>query len=160
MIAMKIYLKQENNYIFLTTSKVKFLYIKGFMGPFMCFIHTHLWTFFKKCSKKGWTAVDDWLQLYKAAEVVPSIEVLRKTTLWYHTDKIDVCKDAVSIPGISMKYILNNSLAKEMKPELYASRGIYHTNWDKRKELENWSCNGTLKCGDYCEESQLDLQAF
>ena len=46
MIAMKMYLKQKNNYIFLTTSKVKFLYTKGFMGPFMCFIHTHLWTFF------------------------------------------------------------------------------------------------------------------
>ena len=51
MIAMKMYLKQENNYMFLTTSKVKFLYIKGFMGPFMCFIHTHE-HFFKNVRKK------------------------------------------------------------------------------------------------------------
>ena len=59
-----------------------------------------------------------------------------------------------------MKYILNKSLAKDLKPELCASRSIYYPNRDKREELENCSCNGTFKCGDYCEEFRLDLQAF
>ena len=28
---------------------------------------------------------------------------------------------------------------------------------EKREELQHCSCNGTLKCGGYCEECQLDM---
>ena len=38
------------------------------------------------------------------------VEVFRKTAQKYHRNKIDISKDAVSIPGISMKFVLNKSL--------------------------------------------------
>ena len=44
----------------------------------------------------------DWLRVYNVADVVPFIEALRKMAGQFYPDKIDVCKDAVSIPGISM----------------------------------------------------------
>ena len=39
----------------------------------------------------------------------------------YYPDKIDVCKDAVSIPGISMTYMLNKSLEK--------TKNLSHIHW-------------------------------
>ena len=44
----------------------------------------------------------NWLRVYKVADVVPFIEAFRKLAEQYYLDKIDVCKDAVSITGISM----------------------------------------------------------
>ena len=44
----------------------------------------------------------DWLRVYKVADVVPFIEAFRKMAEQYCPDKVDVCKDAVSIRGISM----------------------------------------------------------
>ena len=64
----------------------------------------------------------------------------------YYLDKADVWKDAVSIPGISMTYVLNNSLEKNRKLELYSPGGICHLCRDKREELQHRSCNGALKC--------------
>ena len=46
------------------------------------------------------------------ADVVPLIEAVRKMAGQYYSDKIDVCKDAVSTPDISMTYALNKSLEK------------------------------------------------
>ena len=37
---------------------------------------------------------------------------------------IDVCKDAARISGISITYVLNKSLEKNKKPELYSPGGI------------------------------------
>ena len=56
----------------------------------------------------------DWLRVYNVADVVPFIEAFRKIAEEYYPDKIDVCKDskAVSIPSISMTYVLNKSLKK------------------------------------------------
>ena len=54
----------------------------------------------------------DWLQVYIVADVVPFIEAFRKMAEQYYPDKNDVCKDVVSIPGISMTYVLNKSLKK------------------------------------------------
>ena len=44
----------------------------------------------------------DWLQIYSVADVAPFIEAVRKMAGQYYPDEIDVSKDAVSIPGISM----------------------------------------------------------
>ena len=60
----------------------------------------------------------DWLRAYNVAEVLPFNEVFTKMTGQYYPAKIDVCKDAVSIPGISMIYVLNKSLEKNKKLEL------------------------------------------
>ena len=65
------------------------------------------------------TTTDDWLRIYNVADVVPFIETFRKMVEYYYTDKIDVCKDAVSIPGMSMTYVLNKSLEKNKGLELY-----------------------------------------
>ena len=54
----------------------------------------------------------DWLRVYNVADVVPFIEAFRKMVGQYYPDKIDICKDAVSIPGISMTCVLNKSLEK------------------------------------------------
>ena len=50
------------------------------------------------------TTMGDWLRVYNVADVLPFIEAFRKMAEQYYSDKIDVCKDAVSIPGISMTY--------------------------------------------------------
>ena len=62
--------------------------------------------------KNDCTTTGDWLRLYNVADVVPFIEAFRKIAEEYYPDKIDVCKDikAVSIPSISMTYVLNKSL--------------------------------------------------
>ena len=57
----------------------------------------------------------DWLPIYNVADVVPFIETFTKMAGQYYPDKIDVCKDAVSISGISMTYVLNKSLEKKQK---------------------------------------------
>ena len=55
----------------------------------------------RKCIKMG-----DWLREYSLTDVVPFIEALDKTRKQYYPDEIDLLKDAVSIPGISMTYVL------------------------------------------------------
>ena len=52
----------------------------------------------------------DWLKEYNLAYVIPFVEALEKTREQYYPDKIDMLKDAVSIPGISMTYVLNRAL--------------------------------------------------
>ena len=54
----------------------------------------------------------DWLRVYNMAGVVLLIEASRKMAEQYYPDKVDVCKDALSIQGISMTYVLNKSLRK------------------------------------------------
>ena len=102
----------------------------------------------------------NWLWVYGVADVVPFIEAFRKVAGQYYPDKIDVCKNAVGIPGISMTYVLNKSLEKNKKLELCSPGVICHLCRDKREELQHCSCNGALKSGGYCEECQLDEQAL
>ncbi|XP_057294626.1 uncharacterized protein LOC130623154 [Hydractinia symbiolongicarpus] len=64
----------------------------------------------------------DWLREYNLADVEPFIEAVDKTRLQYYDDEIDIFKDAVSIPGVSMRYVLNKSLRLNPKLELYAPR--------------------------------------
>ena len=37
---------------------------------------------------------------------------------------------------------------------------VTYVKINEREELQHCSCNGALKCGSYCEECQLDLQAL
>ena len=52
--------------------------------------------------------MEDWLLVCNVADVIAFIEAFRKMAGQYYPDKIDICKDVVSIPGISMKYVLGN----------------------------------------------------
>ena len=69
---------------------------------------------------------NDWLRVYNVADVVPFIKAFRKMARQYYPDKIDVCKDAVSIPGISMTYVLNKTLEKT-KSLSYIHWGVFVT---------------------------------
>ena len=60
--------------------------------------------------KRGCVTMKDWLKEYNLADVEPFIEALEKTREQYYPDEIDLLKDAVSIPGISMTYVLNKAL--------------------------------------------------
>ena len=56
--------------------------------------------------------------------------------------------------------MLNKSLKKNKRLELSSPAGICDLCRDKREERQHCSCNGALKCGGYCEECQLDMQAL
>ena len=69
------------------------------------------------------TTMGDWLRVYNVAYVVPFTEGFKKMAGQYYPDKIDVCKDAVSIPGISMRYVLIKSLEKKQTVCVIFTRG-------------------------------------
>ena len=73
-------------------------------------------------SKRGCVTMKDWLKEYNLADVTPFIEALEKTREQYYSDEIDLLKDAVSIPGISMMYVLNEALKRKKysEPDLFA----------------------------------------
>ena len=72
--------------------------------------------------KRGCETMKDWLKEYNLADVEPFIEALEKTREQYYQDEIDLLKDAVSIPGISMTYVLNEAekRRKYSEPALFA----------------------------------------
>ena len=198
--------KKENDYMFLTTSKFKFLDVKNYIGPSLSYdgwctsmgcrmqklMFPHQWLdsyeilsnvdpvsyedfyislkpvitrdeykqFLKLFKANDWITMGDWLRINNVSDVVPFIEAFRKMTRQYYPDNIDVCKDAVSIPGISMIYVLNKSLKKNKGFKLYSPGGICHLCRDIREELQHCSCNGALKCGVYCKECQFDIQVL
>ena len=164
--------KKENDYMFLTTSKFKFLDVKNFIGPDLsynawcksmgCRLQKLMLPYdwldsYEKLSHVGLvsyedfysslkptitrdeheqflrlfkandrTTMGDWLRIYNVAEVVPFIETFRKMAGRYYPDKINVCKNAVSIPGTSMTYVLNKSLEKT-KGLSYTHQGAFVT---------------------------------
>ena len=65
--------------------------------------------------------VMDWLRIYSSADIIRFIEALEKIWKQYYPNKIDMLKDDVSIPCISMTYVLNKALYTKRpdKPNLY-----------------------------------------
>ena len=59
-----------------------------------------------------------------------------------------------------MTFVLNKSLGKNKRLELYSPGGICHLCRDKGEELQHCSCNGALGCGSCCEECQSDMHAM
>ena len=57
--------------------------------------------------------MDNWLRVYNIADVA-FIEAFRKVAEQYYLDKINVYNDAISITGISMKYVLKESLENRL----------------------------------------------
>ena len=78
--------------------------------------------FCEEFHKRGCETMEDWLEEYNLADVKPFINALEKTREQYYPDEIDLLKDAVSIPGISMNYVLNKALKMKKKsdPDLFA----------------------------------------
>ena len=72
--------------------------------------------------KRGCVTMEDWLKEHNLADVKLFIDALEKTREQYYPDEIDLLKDAVSIPGISMMYVLNEALKRKKysEPVLFA----------------------------------------
>ena len=59
----------------------------------------------------------DWLRYYNNLDVAPGLETLEKMRNFYTEKGIDILKDAVSIPGVSLHYFLRGAV--ERGAELY-----------------------------------------
>ena len=94
--------------------------------------------------KRNCHTMHDWLREYNLGDVEPFIEALNKMRKTYYEDKIDLLKDAVSIPGISMTYVLNKALERDKKLELYAPGGYCNKCKAIKKELK--SCEDKDSC--------------
>jgi len=69
------------------------------------------WEYCKKLyEEKGMKTFKDWLEYYNNIDVIPGIEAMEKMLSFYREKGLDMLKDAVSIPGLSMKYLLNGSI--------------------------------------------------
>lgn len=69
--------------------------------------------------ESGMTSFADWLRYYNNLDVGPFIEALEKMKAFYGERGIDICKDAVSLPGVSLQYLLRGIDSKS-KDKLYA----------------------------------------
>ena len=201
--------KKDNGYMFITTSRFKFLDAKNYIGPGLsydawcrsmgCKLHKlvfpYEWLdsyeklnlpchnivfqdffstlyggcimqrtkdallkhqlFTKKYSQdRQCKTMDDVLRVYNLADVEPFAEVRKKTAEQYYPDKIDMLKDAVSIPGISMTYVLNKVLDNDKNLELHAPGGACNMCKEKKSQLDGCECDGALKTEAYCTDCQ------
>ena len=159
--------RKDNNYMFLTTDKYKFLDIRNYLAPVLSYdawckslgckleklVFPYEWlTSYEKLShvgpvkrkafysrlekktisrreyrqfrrefyKRKCVTMLDWLREYNVADVEPFIEAVDKTREQYYKDGLDLLKDAVSIPGLSQRYVLNKGLKTRPECELYA----------------------------------------
>lgn len=62
----------------------------------------------------------DWLRYYNDLDVTPGLEALEKKRTFYTDKGIDILNDAVSIPGVSLHYLLRGSI--ERGAEIYSPR--------------------------------------
>ena len=62
----------------------------------------------------------DWLEYYNNLDVEPFIEALNKMRGFYIERGIDILKDAVSLPGVSLQFLMRGTLKNNKNdPELY-----------------------------------------
>ena len=76
----------------------------------------------KACKKlfreKGMKTFKDWVRYYNNLDVAPGLEALQKMKNFYTEKGIDIMKDAVSIPGVSLHYLLKGAI--DRNAELYS----------------------------------------
>ena len=60
----------------------------------------------------------DWLRYYNNLDVAPGLEALEKMRAFYTDKGNDILKDAVSIPGVSLHYLLRGCVERDA--ELYS----------------------------------------
>ena len=96
--------------------------------------------------KRHFTVMREVLKEYNIVDVVPFVEAVEKTRRMYQLDKIDMLKDAVSIPGISMAYVLNKAVKLDKKLELYTPGGLCEKCRDREEDCRACDCMGA--CAD------------
>ena len=62
--------------------------------------------------EKGMCTFADWLRYYNNLNVAPGLEALEKMRAFYTDKGIDILKDAVSIPGVSLHYLLRGCVER------------------------------------------------
>ena len=62
----------------------------------------------------------DWLEYYNNLDVTPFFEALEKMKAYYTNLGVDILKDAVSLPGVALQYVLRRTLRGRNAPELHA----------------------------------------
>lgn len=72
----------------------------------------------KKFEEEGMKSFADWLRYYNNLDVLPGLEALEKMKAFYSEKGIDILKDAVSVPGVSLHYLLKGAIKNGA--ELYA----------------------------------------
>ena len=63
------------------------------------------------------------MEYYNNLDVTPFLETLEKMKAFYTKLGIDIFKDAVSLSGVWMQYILRGTLRGHNPPKLYAPTG-------------------------------------
>ena len=77
------------------------------------------WRECKKAFKeKGLHTFADWLRYYNNLDVGPALEALEKMRTFYTAKGIDILKEAVDLPGMSLHYLLRGTI--ERSAELYS----------------------------------------
>lgn len=51
----------------------------------------------------------DWLRYYNDLDMVPMLEALAKMRAFYNERGVDILKDAVSLPGVVLQYLLRGT---------------------------------------------------
>ena len=69
--------------------------------------------------EKGMYTFADWLRYYNNLDVAPGLEALEKMRAFYTEKGIDILKDAVSIPGVSLHYLLHGCVERGACKEAY-----------------------------------------
>ena len=72
----------------------------------------------KRFREKGMKTFKDWVRYYNNLDVAPGLEALQKMKNFYTEKGIDIMKDAVSIPGVSLHYLLKGAI--DRNAELYS----------------------------------------
>ena len=62
--------------------------------------------------EKGMCTFADWLRYYNNLDVAPGLEALEKMRAFYTDKGIDILKDAVSIPGVMLHYLLRGCVER------------------------------------------------
>ena len=60
--------------------------------------------------ERGMRTFGDWLEYYNNLDVAPFLEALQKMKEFYTGLRMDIFKDAVSLPGVSKQYLLRKTL--------------------------------------------------
>ena len=62
--------------------------------------------------ENGMRTFADWLRYYNNHDVAPGLEALEKMKSFYTERGIDILKDAVSLPGVSLHYLLRGAIER------------------------------------------------
>jgi hypothetical protein len=77
------------------------------------------WQEWRQCKKifkeRNMRTFADWLEYYNNLDVEPFIEAADKMKAFYGDKGIDIFKDAVSLPGVSLQYLLRGSIGSQGK---------------------------------------------